>query len=142
VPEYTAYNQLWSVFGTQNFHMFGFPCGQFANQEPGVGQEIPNSVRYVRPGNDFITKVHLMNKIDVNGQNQDSIYTWLKSACPAPSINFVDGPDISWSPVFTSDITWNFEKFLIDKHGKPYKRYDPGVDGFSLSADITLLLSE
>jgi len=142
VPEYTAYNQLWSVFGNQAFKIFGFPCAQFYNQEPGVGQEIPNSVRYVRPGSNFITMVHLMNKIEVNGQNQDPIYTWLKSGCPAPSINFVSAEFISWDPVYTNDISWNFEKFLIDKNGKPFKRYDPGVDGFDLSADIAHLLSQ
>jgi len=107
-----------------------------------VGQEIPNSVRYVRPGNNFITNVHLMNKIEVNGQGQDRIYTWLKSGCPAPSDNFVPAEFIVWSPVYTNDITWNFEKFLIDKTGKPFKRYDSGVDGFDLSADIALLLSQ
>jgi len=82
-----------------------------------------------------------MAKIDVNGQTQSPLYTWLKSACPAPSPNFVDGHDISWSPFYTSYITWNFEKFLIDKTGKPFARYDPGVDGDTLSDDIMKLLA-
>jgi len=128
-------------FGSQAFKIFGFPCGQFANQEPGDGQEIPNSVRYVRPGNNFITRVHLMDKIDVNGQSESPLYKWLKSACPAPSLNFIDAGDISWNPVYTNDITWNFEKFLIDRTGKPFARYDPGTDGSDLAADITRLLS-
>jgi len=122
--------------------MFGFPCNQFLMQEPGVGQEIPNSVRYVRPGNNFITQVRIMNKIDVNGADQDPIYTFLKGACPNPSINFVDpSVAISWDPVYTTDITWNFEKFLIDQNGRPIRRYDPGVDGFTLSKDIATLLA-
>jgi len=114
----------------------------FLNQEPGDGQEIPNCVRYVRPGNGFITNVHLLNKILVNGQGQDPIYTWLKSACGAPSVNFIPGELFDWDPVYTNDITWNFEKFLIDKNGKPFKRYDSGTDGFDLSADIVHLLSQ
>jgi len=122
--------------------MFGFPCGQFDNQEPGEGQEIPNSIHYVRPGNGFVTKVHLMSKIMVNGQQQHPIYTWLKSACGAPSPNFLPGAEIDWDPVYTSDITWNFEKFLIDKHGRPFKRYDSGVDGATLAGDIAMLLAE
>jgi len=120
--------------------MFGFPCGQFDNQEPGDGQEIPNSIHYVRPGNGFVTQVHLMTKILVNGQGQSPLYTWLKSACPAPSINFLPAEAIDWDPVFTNDITWNFEKFLINKNGKPFARYDSGVDGFALVGDITMLL--
>jgi len=122
--------------------MFGFPCGQFDNQEPGYGQEIPNSLRYVRPGNGFITKIHLMTKILVNGQGQDPIYTYLKGACGAPSMNFISAEFIDWDPVYTSDITWNFEKFLIDKNGVPYKRYDSGVDGFTLAGDISMLLAQ
>jgi len=121
--------------------MFGFPCGQFLNQEPGDGQEIINSIRYVRPGGGFLTMVHLMNKIDVNGATQDPIYTFLKGACPSPSINFISAEYIDWDPVYTSDVCWNFEKFLIDKQGRPYKRFDSGVDGFDLVADITHLLS-
>jgi len=122
--------------------MFGFPCGQFDNQEPGDGQEIPNSIHYVRPGNGFVTQVHLMAKILVNGQGQSPLYTWLKSACPAPSPNFISAEFIDWDPVYTNDITWNFEKFLIAKNGKPFARYDSGVDGFTLSGDIAKLLAE
>jgi len=130
-----------SQFGNQGFKIFGFPSGQFANQEPGEGQEIPNSVRYVRPGNNFITQVHLMTKIDVNGAKESPLYTWLKSACPQPSVNFLDAGDISWNPVYTNDITWNFCKFLIDKNGKPFARYDTGVDGSNLAGDIAHLLA-
>jgi len=121
--------------------MFGFPCGQFDNQEPGEGQEIPRSLYYIRPGNNFITSVHLMEKIDVNGDQQHPIYTWLKSACGAPSTNFLSADEIDWDPVYTSDITWNFEKFLIDKHGKPFRRYDSGTWGLTLAADIAMLLA-
>jgi len=132
---------LWSQFGNQAFKIFGFPCGQFDNQEPGDGQEIPNSIHYVRPGNGFVTNVHLMNKILVNGQGQSPLYTWLKSSCGAPSNNFVPAVLIDWDPVYTNDITWNFEKFLIDKNGKPFARYDSGTDGSLLAGDITKLLA-
>jgi len=131
-----------SVFGNRPFKIFGFPCGQFDNQEPGEGEEIPNSVRFVRPGNNFDTRVLLMNKIMVNGAQQDPIYTWLKSACPAPSDNFLDGGDITWDPVYTNDITWNFEKFLINQAGKVIRRYDSGVGGYTLANDISALLQE
>jgi len=83
-----------------------------------------------------------MNKINVNGADEDRIYTWLKGGCPSPSVNFLPAEFISWTPVYTNDIAWNFEKFLIDKTGKPFRRYDSGVDGFDLSADITYLLSQ
>jgi glutathione peroxidase len=47
---------------------------------------------------------------------------------------------IQWSPVRRSDITWNFEKFLIDQDGNPVKRYSPKFENADLAADIDALL--
>lgn len=83
----------------------------------------------------------LMNKGDVNGPNTPAVLNWLKETCgPAVSM-FTPQEYISWDPVYIYDITWNFEKFLIDSHGKPYKRYGPGVAPLNLTADIAHLLN-
>jgi len=127
------------LFASYPFEIVGIPCGQFHNQEPGANAEILNGLRYVRPGNLFTPSFPLMSKSMVNGKSQLPLYTWLKGRCGNPSINFISAPYINWDPVLTSDITWNFEKFLIDKNGQPFKRYDPGVPGMKLSDDIKLL---
>lgn len=60
------------------FKIYGVPCNQFGKQEPGVGIEILNSVKYVRPGHGFIPELYLLVKRDVNGKKEDELYTWLK----------------------------------------------------------------
>lgn len=55
------------------------PCNQFAHQEPGNNaEEIYNGLKYVRPGHGFEPEMELLRKRDVNGRNEDSLYTWLK----------------------------------------------------------------
>ena len=55
------------------------PCNQFAHQEPGDNaEEIFNGLKYVRPGQGFEPQMLLLKKRDVNGANEDNLYTWLK----------------------------------------------------------------
>jgi len=59
-----------------------------------------------------------------------------------PQVSVEDDPTlISWAPVTGSDVTWNFEKFLLDKNGVPYKRYSYTTMPTDLIPDIDLLLS-
>ena len=51
---------------------------QFGYQEPATAEEIPNVLRYVRPGNGFQPTFDIFNKVDVNGANEDKIFTMLK----------------------------------------------------------------
>lgn len=64
----------------------------------------------------------MFSKVDVNGENEAPLYTLLKSEQPG------DGE--------TSDITWNFEKFLVDKSGKVVKRYAPPVTPEEVAGDL------
>lgn len=83
----------------------------------------------------------MMAKIDVNGASEHPLYTWVKARCGAASDVFCDQPFITWSPVFNYDITWNFEKFLFDGTGQPYRRYSPAISPSQLVSDITYLLN-
>ena len=59
--------------------IFAVPCNQFAHQEPGKNaEEILNGLKYVRPGRGFEPQMALLKKRDVNGKNEDNLYTWLK----------------------------------------------------------------
>ncbi|EDO49157.1 predicted protein, partial [Nematostella vectensis] len=124
--------------------IFGFPCNQFGFQEPGANaDEIRNSLKYVRPGNGFVPNFPLMNKTEVNGINQNPVYTFLKVCMRCPCSDGViqaDRDKVIWSPVRSGDITWNFEKFLIDHHGKPVRRYKPWVHPVELGQDIERLI--
>ena len=100
--------------------IIGFPCDQFLGQEPETNESMAN-VCQLNFGVTFI----LTEKIDVNGKNTHPIFTYLKRELGG----------------FLSDsIKWNFTKFLIDKKGKPYKRYAPTVAPLHMEKDIVRLL--
>lgn len=81
-------------------------------------------------------------KTDVNGENEDPIFTFLKSRCPSNRDEFRDTKLLYYTPLRQSDIRWNFAKFLIDHIGQPFRRYDDGVNPSELTKDIDLLLKE
>lgn len=89
----------------KKFIVLGFPCNQFANQEPNDNQGIKEfcSINY---GVTF----PIFAKIDVNGKNAHELYKYLKNQKKG---------------LFFSRISWNFTKFLIDREGNVVKRYSP-----------------
>ena len=86
--------------------MLGFPCNQFAGQEPGSEAEILEFVT-----SKFDVDFPMFAKIEVNGDGAAPLYSLLKTAQPG------EGE--------TSAITWNFEKFLVDKQGNVVRRFPP-----------------
>jgi len=107
--------------------VLGFPCNQFGKQEPGANAtEILNGIRYVRPGNNFETKVtQFFQKVDVNGFFQIPLYKYLKGSCGTTFTKFASSERLFYDPFEINDIAWNFEKFLIGRDGKPMYRYHP-----------------
>jgi glutathione peroxidase len=86
--------------------VLGFPCNQFGAQEPGSDAEIL----------EFVTSKYgvtfpMFSKIEVNGDGAAPLYAWLKSEQPG------DGE--------SAEITWNFEKFLVDGAGNVVERFSP-----------------
>lgn len=100
-----------------------FPCNQFGSQEPGTHEQILNFVEEKFNAKD---KFAWFAKGHVNGKNTREVYSFLKSRLPAE-----DG---------TTDIRWNFAKFLVDHEGKPFKRYGPKTEPKDLVPDIEELL--
>jgi glutathione peroxidase len=86
--------------------VLGFPCNQFAGQEPGSEAEILEFVT-----SKFDVDFPMFAKIEVNGDGAAPLYSLLKTAQPG------EGE--------TSAITWNFEKFLVDKQGNVVRRFPP-----------------
>uniref|UniRef100_A0A667XX94 Glutathione peroxidase n=1 Tax=Myripristis murdjan TaxID=586833 RepID=A0A667XX94_9TELE len=125
-------NALMEMFGDLNFTVLGFSCNQFGLQSPEVNHETLNVLKYVRPGGGFVPKFPVFGKVEVNGLNEEPLFTFLKvyltfvSAESLPFVNAVIG-DIKkfyWSPIKVNDIRWNFEKFLIsaDVGGEIHRR--------------------
>lgn len=114
-------------------------------QENAKNDEILRSLKYVRPGDGFEPKFPLFEKVDVNGKDAHPLFVYLKEKLPVPCDDatalMTDPKFIIWSPVCRSDISWNFEKFLITADGEPYKRYSRHFLTIDIKADIKELLN-
>ena len=86
--------------------MLGFPCNQFGAQEPGSDEEILEFVT-----SKYDVTFPMFHKIEVNGPGAAPLYKWLKTEQPG------DGD--------SAEITWNFEKFLVDGEGRVVARFGP-----------------
>lgn len=141
--DFVQMNELIDKFG-DSLAVLAFPCNQFGHQENATESELLCSLKYVRPGNNFIPKMDMFSKVDVNGESADPLFKYLKERLPFPSDDSVslmcDPKCIIWSPVTRSDIGWNFEKFLVGKDGVPYKRFSKKFQTRLLEDDIKFLL--
>lgn len=121
--------------------MLGVPCNQFGWQEPGSnGTEILECLRYVRPGNGFQPNFELTEKMNVNGPEENPIFTYLKKYCPSPWETFAPVHLLNYQGLSKHDVRWNFEKFLIDTEGRPVMRYSEKFLPEEIEEDIKQLL--
>ena len=141
-PQYDGLEALYQKYKDQGFVIVGFPCDQFAHQEPGSDEEIAEFCR-INHGVTF----QLMKKIDVNGPNADPIFEYLKSAAPAEEYKGLKAKathallkGLSKSVEKDSDILWNFTKFLINRDGTVVKRYAPVTTPEDIEKDIQEML--
>ena len=141
-PQYDGLEALYKKYKDQGLVILGFPCDQFANQEPGSDAEIAEFCRL----NHGVT-FPLMKKIDVNGKEAHPIYEYLKSMAPTEEYKGLKAKasaalfkTISKSVEKDSDIKWNFTKFLISKDGSVIKRFPPTTTPEEMEADIESML--
>ncbi|WP_068783140.1 glutathione peroxidase [Paenibacillus phocaensis] len=120
-PHYAGLQRLYSEYKEQGFAVLGFPCNQFAEQEPGTEAEIQAFCE-----TNYQVTFPLFAKIDVNGENAHPLYRYLREHTP--------------SPYDTGDIEWNFVKFLVDREGTIVKRYSARTEPAEIEADIRELL--
>jgi len=138
-------NQLCEKF-QDKLAVLVFPSNQFGHQENNSNEELLDILRHIRPGNNFQPKMDIFQKINVNGRNEDPLFTFLKKTLPIPHDNqedLMDDPSsIIWKPVKRSDISWNFEKFLVGPDGLPVKRYSKSFLTADIEDDIQELLEK
>lgn len=108
-PQYAGLERLQERYGERNFSVAGFPCNQFAGQEPGTPEEIATFCSAT-----YGVTFPLFEKIDVNGPGRHPLYAEL-----------VETPDADGE---AGDVQWNFEKFLVDSDGKVAARFRPRTD--------------
>jgi len=132
-------------FDLKGLKVLAFPCNQFGLQQNSRGEEIMKSLKHVRPGEGFKPKEVMFDLVEVNGANEHPLFAWLKEELPTPE----DKPDmlmedprfIMWKPVKRNDISWNFEKFLLDGSGRPRRRYSHKYEPRHIRKDVEKLLS-
>lgn len=120
-PQLKGLESMYEEYKDKGFEILGFPCNQFASQDPGTNKEI-SQFCLINYGVSFT----MFEKIDVNGKNAHPLYKFLKEKAKG---------------VLGSEIKWNFTKFLIDRSGNVVKRYAPIVIPENIKGDIERELS-
>ena len=121
-PQYDDLQKLHEELGPQGLVVLGFPCDQFAHQEPGDDTQI-EEVGKVNSG----VTVPLSTKIDVNGTGTHPVFAFLKDRAGG---------------MLGSSIKWNFTKFLVAPDGTTVTRYAPKTKPTEIVKDITPLLAD
>lgn len=131
-PQYDELEALYRAHKAQGLEILDVPCNQFGGQAPGSDAEISEfcSMKF---GVDFPQ----FRKAEVNGENELPLYTWLKAEQPFKGFD----KDHQLTPILegildknfpgwreTSDVKWNFTKFLVDREGKVVARFEPTHD--------------
>lgn len=104
-PQFEGLENLYRKYKDKGFVILGFPCNQFANQEPGDEKSIAEGCLM-----NYGVSFPMFSKIEVNGDGAHPMYKYLKKEL---------------SGLLGGRIKWNFTKFLIDSNGNPIKRFAP-----------------
>lgn len=119
-PQYAGLEELNRKYRDKGLAILGFPCNQFGNQEPGSSKEISEGC-LINYGVSF----QMFEKIEVNGSGAHPLFVFLKKHLTG----FLGGR-----------IKWNFTKFVIDRNGKPIKRFAPTTKPENIEAFLLKLL--
>ena len=144
-PQYEGLEALYLKYKDQGLEILGFPCNQFLGQEPGTNEEIQSFCSL-----NYNVTFPLFDKIDVNGEAESPLYTYLKKQ--APFKGYPEGTEEfaamldeihqkTASGFGQGDaIRWNFGKFLVSIDGKTILRFEPMVTPDMMEEAIEELL--
>jgi glutathione peroxidase len=115
--QYAGLEALYRRYRDKGFSVLGFPCDQFAHQEPGSEEEIQSFCSLT-----YDVTFPLFAKIEVNGSGAHPLYQYLKKARPGL--------------LGSEAIKWNFTKFLVNRDGQVLKRYAPSDTPEKIEDDL------
>lgn len=124
-PQYDALEKVYEQFHERGFEILGFPANEFGAQEPGTNAEIQEFCRV-----NYGVKFTMFEKIVVTGDGQHPLYQFLTEAKPEAQLpagsNFEEKlKNYGVTRAKKKDILWNFEKFLVNRHGEVIARFSP-----------------
>ena len=144
-PQYEGLEALYQKYKDQGLEILAFPCNQFLEQEPGTNEEIQSFCSL-----NYNVTFPLFDKIDVNGEAESPLYTYLKKQAPFKGYpegteEFATMLDEIHQKTGTGfdqgdAIRWNFGKFLVSKDGKTILRFEPMVTPDMMEEAIQELL--
>ncbi len=141
-PQYEALEKLYEKYHDKGLEILDFPCDQFGHQAPGDNDEI-----HAFCTAKYKTQFDQFAKIEVNGENEDKLYTFLKSKEKDEEVKGLKNKmamkaieKISTTCKNKGDIKWNFTKFLVDGNGNVVKRFAPTTDPADMESYIKNLL--
>ena len=121
-PQYDGLEQLWQEYRSRGLVVLGFPCNQFGGQEPGSADDISEFCR-VNHGVTF----PLFEKVDVNGPDAHPVFRWLTTEARGA--------------FGSTNVKWNFTKFLVGRDGRPIKRFGSSTKPEKLAGAIEKALA-
>ncbi|MBL6962785.1 MAG: glutathione peroxidase [Bacteroidetes bacterium] len=120
-PQFEGLEKLHQTYKEMGLVVIGFPSNQFLNQEPETNETIEEACKI-----NFGVSFQLSEKINVNGTYANPLFKDLKK---------------EFGGLLSRRIKWNFTKFLINRDGKPVKRYAPTIKPEKIEEDIIKLLN-
>lgn len=118
--QFGGLEELYQKYKSQGLVVLGFPCNQFANQEPGSNEQVAETCKI-----NFGVTFPIHAKINVNGKQASELFKYLKDQAPG---------------LYSKAIKWNFTKFLVDREGNVVKRFAPKDKPAKMEKDIQALL--
>ena len=145
-PQYEELEAMYSELKSKGLEILDFPCNQFGQQAPETDEDYVAFCKL-----NYQTEFRQFHKIDVNGENEIPLFTWLKAQKGFEGFdtehkltpileNMFDANMPGWRE--TSDIKWNFTKFLIDREGNVVERFEPTATREKMMPCIEALLSK
>ena len=120
-PQYAGLEALHTALGPRGLAVHGFPCNQFAGQEPGDAAEIAAFCSLT-----YAVDFPMFAKIEVNGPGTHPLFAYLKHAAKGL--------------LGSEAIKWNFTKFLVDRGGRVVERFAPATTPAAMGSAIEKLL--
>ncbi len=126
-PQYAELEEIYEAYRDRGFAVVGFPANEFAGQEPGSNAEIQQFCQ-----TNYGVKFPMFEKIVVKGDRQHPLYRELIAECPTaqqkPNGTLRKTLDQhGLGPKNDTDIMWNFEKFVVNRHGQVVGRFAPDI---------------
>jgi len=141
-PQYEGLEKLYKEYHDKGLEILDFPCNQFGSQAPGSDDEIHQFCQFK-----YNTSFDQFSKVDVNGENENPLFTYIKSQKTEDVIKGMKNKlsmkaieKISTTAKKPEDIKWNFTKFLVDKNGNVVGRYSPTYKPEDMEEDIKKLI--